>query len=127
MTAFTSLEIAVLAAICNSQVPSLRALLDTAQMTERENTGHGFYTSFSIDRRLPPVQTPHRLINGPVAHMNNMGEGMIMGFILWLEDGYPECLEGFQYGDSLGNTIDLKARDLTTLTFTQLEPLPPSM
>jgi len=125
MTGFTSLEIAVLAAIGSSQ-NVLHALLDTANVTERENTGHGFYTSFSVDRRLPPVQMPHRQIDGPIAHMNNMGDGMIMGFILWLDDGYPDCLEGFQYSDNQGNTVDLETRDLTTLNFTRLEPLPPS-
>ena len=121
MTGFTSLEIAVLAAISSSQNP-LSALLDTADVTERKNTGHGFYTSFSVDRRLPPSQTPHRLINGPIAHMNNMGDGMIMGFILWFEDGYPDCLEGFQYSDTQGNTVDLKSYDLICLSFTRLEP-----
>jgi hypothetical protein len=121
MTGFTSLEIAVLTAITSGHA-ALGTLLDTANVTERENTGHGFYTSFSVDRRLPPVQTPHRLINGPVAHMNNMGDGMIMGFILWLENGYPDCLEGFQYSDNQGNTVDLETRDLTTLSFTRLEP-----
>ncbi|MFT4074264.1 MAG: hypothetical protein QM647_01950 [Asticcacaulis sp.] len=125
MTGFTSLEIAVLTAISSGHA-ALGALLDTAQITERENTGHGFYTSFSVDRHISALQMPDRQLNGPNAYMNDMGAGMLMGFILWFEDGYPDCLEGFQYSDSQGNTVDLKTRDLTTLTFMRLEPLPPS-
>ncbi|MGN6208640.1 hypothetical protein [Asticcacaulis sp.] len=121
MIGFTSLEIAVLAAICDGQVPSLSALLDSAEVTERENTGHGFYTSFSVDHEQPPVPISNRLLDGLIAHMSDMGEGMIMGFILWLEDGYPDCLEGFQYSDNQGNTVDLKTYDLTVLAFTHVE------
>lgn len=53
-----------------------------------------------------------------------MGDGMIMGFILWCENGYPQSLEGFQYGDAKGDTVDLKTYDLATLMFSHIEPLP---
>jgi hypothetical protein len=40
-----------------------------------------------------------------------------MGFILWLEAGYPDCLEGFQYGTPSGDDIDLKHHDLSDLAW----------
>jgi hypothetical protein len=122
MSVFTALESAVLEAICEAQ-PSggdqLRECLRRAKLTRRENTGHGFYTHFSVGS---PTWSPDelRLLDGPIAHMLDMGDGMIMGFILWFEDGAPDCLEGFQYGDALGDTLDLKERDLAKLAFSNL-------
>ena len=126
MIGFTSLEIAVLAAICEGQPAAMRDFIETAEVTDRENNGHGFYTLFSVDRARPALQMPLRMINGPDAHMNDMGDGMTMGFILWLDHGYPNCLEGFQFGDATGETVDLKQYDLHALTFTRLEPPPAS-
>jgi len=54
-------------------------------------------------------------MTGPLAHMDDMGIGMMMGFYLWLESGYPASFEGFQYGDVHGQTIDLRDRDLFNL------------
>ena len=123
MPAFTELESAVLKAICDHLEDfgdHLRVVLATAQVAERDNTGHGFYTRFSVDQKPPLPALSGRLLDGPVAHMDDMGEDMQMGFILWFEDGYPDCLEGFQYGDSKGETVDLKLRDLRELTFASL-------
>jgi len=39
-----------------------------------------------------------------------------MGFILWLKDGYADCLEGFTVVDS---TVGI---DLTTLSFEIMLP-----
>ena len=40
-----------------------------------------------------------------------------MGFVLWLQDGYADCLEGFTVDDS---TVGI---DFTALTFDlQIEP-----
>ncbi len=57
--------------------------------------------------------------------MADMGEGMTMGFILWFKDGYPGCLEGYQNCDDNGAAVDLKQRDLESLSFTRLWWLPP--
>jgi hypothetical protein len=40
-----------------------------------------------------------------------------MGFILWLDGGYPNCLEGFQFGTPSGGDIDLKSTDLHAITW----------
>ncbi len=129
MHGFTPLETAVLSAIADDYGDYGKRLSDlvaTAVVIGRNNTGHGFYTFIQADRALPPVHAATFLMDGPVVHMQDMGEGNIMGFILELKDGYPDCLEGFQYGDSQGDTVDLKTYDLFALRFTRLEPLPQS-
>jgi hypothetical protein len=127
MQGFTSLEWAILAAICDATPelgPSVRRMLDTAKVTERDNTGHGFYTSFDVARSIPPLNVG--LLDGPFAHMRDMGLGMTMGFILWFEAGYPDCLEGYQNCDDSGETVDLKTRSLDALAFERLEWFPAS-
>ena len=125
MSAFTALEDAALKAICDRYAgigDYLSPVLATAKIRERDNTGHGFYTRFDVDRALPlPPESIPPVGSGPIAHMVDMGVGNMMGFILWFANGYPDCLEGFQYGASSGETVDLKSRDLRTLRFTSIE------
>ncbi len=118
MREFTELERAVLDAICEGQsemADGLRKLLATAQLTERDNTGHGFYTSFEVDKSTPPLELPERLLDGPNGEVAVGGETLLMGFILWCDDGYPNCLEGFQYGTRDGGNIDLKTMNLSSV------------
>ncbi|MDC7677245.1 hypothetical protein [Asticcacaulis machinosus] len=126
MSDFTPLETAVLDNICADYGDfgeTLRALLASAKVSERDNTGHGFYTTIIVNKTLPAIAPELARIDGPDAHMLGMGEGMIMGFILWCENGYPQSLEAFQYGDAKGDTIDLKQYDLSALRFSHIEPL----
>ncbi len=117
---FTGLERAVLAAICREH-PSvggqLRGLLETARLSERKNTGHGFYTRFNVDRLVPPVVWPEPMAPGPNCEVAVGGETLLMGFILWLDAGYPVCLEGFQYGTPSGEDIDLQREDLSVMAW----------
>jgi hypothetical protein len=98
---FTPLERAVLAAICEmhpADRTALDAQLSTATPTGCENTGAGFHTRFSVD---PSSSAPIRgvqLRNGPQAKIDGLKYGM--GFILWLKEGYADCLEGYTYDDS---------------------------
>jgi hypothetical protein len=121
---FTHLERAILDAICDSQgegADSLRSLLSDARPLERDNTGHGFYTTLEVGRDRPALAAKPGLLDGPIAHMLDMGAGMMMGFILWFDSGYPNCLEGYQYCDNSGDTVDLRERDLASLSFSRLE------
>lgn len=118
---FTILEQSVLNEICSAEPrygAALRSMLDAARLECRENTGHGFYTRFHVDRSLPPFG--HHRLAGPFAQMIGMGPGQTMGFILWFENGYPATLEGYQNADDRGKTVDLKYRDLTALSFEEL-------
>ena len=124
MTGFTSLEKAVLESVCDTDGRQLspterqivRAQLATVTDVARDNTGHGFYTSFQVDRAAPRLG-PHSMIDAPMVEMIGLGEGNSLGFILWAEDGYVTTLEGFQNGDLAGETVDLNLFDLAELQF----------
>jgi hypothetical protein len=107
---FTPLERSVLNAICQvhpADRPALEAQLSTATLSSRENTGCGFFTSFAVDRSASaPVPSP-RLRNGPLAKLEGMQYGL--GFILWLEEGYADCLEGYAYGDDSTTELNFES------------------
>jgi len=98
---FTPLERAILLAICE-MYPADRAALEgqlsTAIVLRRENTGAGFYTRFSIERSSDMAIGGKRLRGGPAAKIDGLELGI--GFILWLTEGYADCLEGFCYEGS---------------------------
>ena len=95
---FTPLERAVLSAICEMHPRdrgSLEAQFSTATFRKRDNTGAGFFTYFDVGRDgIAPVGGK-RLRNGPDAKIEGLEHGM--GFILWLGEGYVDCLEGHCY------------------------------
>ena len=120
---FTHLEKSVLDAIGDAQggaLPGLAELLSTAVIVSRENTGHGFYTDF---RAAPGTfkSTWIRPIAGPNVHMVGLGDDAMIGFLLWCSEDEPNSLEGFQYGDANGQTVDLKTFDLADLRFSAIE------
>ncbi len=97
---FNPLEEAVLESICRAHPAdrtALAAQLSTATFVSRENTGCDFFTHFAVDRNSSAPIGGERLRNGPTANVDGLTYGM--GFILWLEQGYADCLEGYAYGD----------------------------
>ena len=99
--AFTTLERAVLAWICDAYSDdraTLEAQLSIATLLSRENTGAGFYTRFAVDRASSIAIGGMRLRHGPATKIVRLEQGM--GFILWLKDGYADCLEGYSYSES---------------------------
>ena len=98
---FTPLERAVLRAICEAHPVDRVALegqLSTAVVLSRENTGAGFYTRLAIERSSGTPLGGERLRRGPAVRIDGLTHGM--GFILWLKDGYADCLEGYCYEES---------------------------
>jgi hypothetical protein len=105
---FTPLEAGVLNAIFEMNETDrilLEAQLSTATFVGRENTGAGFFTNFTVDRKSSAAIGGRRLRDGPAAKIAGLDHGM--GFILWLKDGYADCLEGYCYGGSTSQ-IDLE-------------------
>jgi hypothetical protein len=105
---FTPLERAVLDAICEADAAdreALQAQFATATLRSRGNTGGGFFTHFDVDRSTSPVGGA-RLRDGPVARIDGL-QGW-MGFILWLNEGFADCLEGYSYEGSTA-AVDLEA------------------
>jgi hypothetical protein len=98
---FTPLELAVLRAICERHTVDRRALeqqLSSATVLSRENTGAGFYTRFTVERSSDTDIGGERLRRGPAARIDGLKHGM--GFILWLTEGYADCLEGYCYDEN---------------------------
>ena len=107
---FTPLEQAVLAAICDAHPEdrtAIEAQLSTATLSSRENTGAGFFTRFATDHNSSAPIEGERLRNGPYAEIDGMKFGM--GFILWLEHGYADCLEGYAHGNESTTELTFEA------------------
>jgi hypothetical protein len=105
---FTPLERAVLEAVCEANPTdrqALQAQLGTATVHSRENTGAGFFTHFEVAGRHDLAIGGSRVRDGPVAEIDGL-EGW-MGFILWLNEGFANCLEGYSYEGST-SAIDLE-------------------
>jgi len=106
---FTPLERAVLDAVCGYHAADRAALvaqLSTATVLKRENTGSGFYTYFAVERASGAAIGGERLRSGPAARVDGLARGM--GFILWLQEGYANCLEGYCYDeDTTGIAFEL--------------------
>jgi hypothetical protein len=78
------------------RLSTLREQLSVAEVTGRDFTEAGFLTHFSAPEQAPratgPIRTP---IDDVCAEL--VGEQQPAGFLLWLEDGALQSLEGFSY------------------------------
>ena len=113
MTSFTELELAALHSIFSETpelAPSLERQLAAATVTERENSGGGFFTSIAVRDDAPAVSTPKVLGYETSARVANMEDGL--GFVLFLEHGRLHLLEGYAWGPE-----STAALDLTNLRF----------
>ena len=113
MTAFTDLELAALRSIF-SEAPELALQLEVqlsvATVTERENTGVGFFTTISVPSTAIAMDRSEPLSGETHARVPGLEHDM--GFALFFDDGRMATLEGFTYGTE--STAEL---DLTDLTF----------
>ena len=74
---------------------TLRAQFEVAIITEREYTGHGFFTDFSVADTAPRTSPPGFVVSdvfGTITEKNTQ-----VGFLLFVRDGVPMMLEGFTY------------------------------
>jgi hypothetical protein len=105
----TPLERTVLNEICK-QYPkdraSLEAQIASASVTSRENTGAGFFTYFRVASDAAHKVTGEERVRGDVLAKLH-GLEFEMGFILFLEDGFLSCLEGYLNGDETTTGLDL--------------------
>jgi hypothetical protein len=107
----TKLEAAALEAIC-SEDPDIAAVLRTqtasAIVKERYNSGAGYFTYLDVDRSAEPVPT-----KGPIGNVTADLAGLPapVGFLLFLADGYAECLECYSCSDRDTRTFDFSSAD----------------
>jgi len=128
MAVITKLERAVFALMGEDHpaiAERLARFVASATVTQRQNTGHGFYTTFEVDTRQRTLQSGRGPVDGPLLDVQVGHQVLTMGFLLWLTDGHPSCLEGFQYGTVAGGHVDLKEVDLNSLD--SLGRLPPTL
>lgn len=110
----TDLEIAVIKALSDQldaeDRQNLLSQISTTTVIKRENSGAGFFTYFSVDRKSEiKIKTDTRNFYASAAVDGLDGD---LGFILWSREGFLDFLEG--YTEGAGNTIGM---DLTQLSF----------
>jgi hypothetical protein len=95
----TNLERAVLEMMLtgeNAELKILREQFSKATVSKRELTGQGFFTSLEIPAAVPRLQKKGRVtITDVSAELQELKHGA--GFVLFVDDGAMNCLEGFCY------------------------------
>lgn len=98
----TTLERGVLEKLLAGEHPVLEALrrqLGGCRVESRELTGYGFFTELEVDRTLPAAATStDKLRIGDVnAKISGLDHGA--GFVLFVNAGYLDMLEGYSYDE----------------------------
>ncbi len=101
MDTLTPLEQAVLEKILSGESARyhvLRYQIPASRVRERKMTGVGFFTRFSIPDDIPKLPDEATFqIGGVGANINDLEHGA--GFVLFVEDGQIETLEGYTYDE----------------------------
>jgi hypothetical protein len=95
-------ERAVLEKLLDGKHPvlaALRAQLDSCEVSSREFTGCGFFTTLKVDRSVEPAPTsrPRIQVVDVGGKISSLEHGA--GFVLFVTDGYLDFLEGFSYDE----------------------------
>jgi hypothetical protein len=97
----TDLEIAVLAEMINKRPADREVFLQqlhNCQVVSRKNTGCGHYTTLKVDPHVLPSGSKEReLIQG--VHVSCPELELGCDFILYIQDGYLQELEGYTFVD----------------------------
>jgi hypothetical protein len=93
----------------------LRHQIAVSSVLRRENTGAGFYTDFTglsgLARKVH-ADTKAADVTAKIGNLENA-----LGFILWMEGGHMNCLEGYTL--ALDSTVGM---DLQTVSFELSSP-----
>jgi len=74
------------------------AQLASAKCKSREYTGVGLYTNLVVCPDAPKLdESRWKIEDMPTGHAEHPDVPAGIGFILWLENGYIECLESYTY------------------------------
>ena len=110
MTTFTNLELAALRAIFLETpefAPILERQLEKSVVTERENSGGGFFTTIAVADDAPIVNSPSVLGYDTQARIDGLEHGF--GFVLFIKGGRLHMLEGFAWAPESTSDLDLAA------------------
>ena len=101
MIELTAVERAVLEKLvqgdCEASTTLIRQLKDT-KVSSREFTGAGFFTKLIVDVHAPRLKGNPA---GKIGDVDGEAEGVThgLGFLLYIEDGAIEMLEGYTYDE----------------------------
>ena len=102
----------------NAQLEVLRYQLTKAHISNREFTGVGFITNFDVPSKAARLsKRERRTIRDVSASIQGIAQGA--GFVLFVDDGVLNCLEGFAYGE------ELWPDKVERFELTYLEEIPP--
>lgn len=98
------------AAVCDypASAAGLRDQMATAQVTNFENTGVGFFSTVKVSPEAPRL-TERSPLDAATGSVGSISRGM--GFLVFLEGGYVSLIEGYTYD---GSTVGL---DFETVAF----------
>jgi hypothetical protein len=108
MRALWPIERAVLKAAAHDYPHSSECLnrqMESAQVSDFENTGAGFFSTITVDAVAPSLsdKSPLDAATGTIA-----GIKLGMGFLVFLENGRVSLIEGYSYGDESTVGIDFE-------------------
>ncbi|WP_125996344.1 hypothetical protein [Sphingomonas sp. S-NIH.Pt15_0812] len=87
--------------------PALERQFETSVVTERENSGGGFFTTMRVAIDVPTVVSPSVLGYATQARISGLEHGL--GFVLFIKGGRLHMLEGFAWGSESTHHLDLSA------------------
>lgn len=124
--AMTELERRVMEKLLSGDHPALavlRAQLAASRVAARRMSGVGFFTTFEVDPRAPPLahDTGNAHFGDVAASMAGLAHGA--GFVVFIERGYIRTLEGYSYDEAWPERAELvelnyfgrEPRDLSAL------------
>jgi hypothetical protein len=106
----TPLENAVIEAIVDGQPDSeecLREQLRHSELRSREFNGYGFFTNIAVPENVPGCPALNRTL-----HASALVDDQSCGFILWIEAGRIDCLEGYPLGGDAWPQVEV-FKDIT--------------
>jgi len=96
----------------NEVLKILRKQYGQSSIKNREYTGHGFYTYFSIPDNIEKLNNKNFQFGDVGANIEGLCNGV--GFLLFITNGKLDFLEGYTYGEEF--PIDIKKYDLFYIT-----------
>ena len=106
----TGFERTILNALLAGAIPELvllRAQAEVAAVESREMTGVGFFTHLSVSPEVPRLESKGRIVLSDIsAEIVGVKHGA--GFLLFIQDGQLDNLEGFTYDDPWPDDVELR-------------------
>lgn len=126
MSELTEFELGVLRAIIArypEHADGLTRQLECAQVTERENSGSGFFALLHVGEEAAPVRTDSPLGVDVGVHVPGLERGL--GLLLFMEAGRLSMLEGFVLGED-STSLDLENPPFEIYRLERGSKIPPS-